>query len=76
MDLDGKKVIVVGTGISGIGAIKLLCEAGAVPVLYDGNDKLDKQEIKSKFSEGAFKECRPCSYKSRCSDRQSGCSQI
>ena len=53
MDLDGKKVIVVGTGISGIGAIKLLCEAGAVPVLYDGNDKLDKQEIKSKFSEGA-----------------------
>ena len=53
MDLDGKKVIVVGTGISGIGAVKLLCEAGAVPVLYDGNDKLDKQEIKSKFSEGA-----------------------
>lgn len=52
MDLDGKKVIVVGTGISGIGAVKLLCEAGAVPVLYDGNDKLDKQEIKSKFSEG------------------------
>ena len=52
MDLSGKKVIVVGTGISGIGAVKILCEVGAAPVLYDGNDKLDKQEIKSKFSEG------------------------
>ena len=33
MDLSGKKVIVVGSGISGIGAVKLLSEAGAVPVL-------------------------------------------
>lgn len=52
MDLGGKKVIVVGTGISGIGAVKLLCEVGAVPVLYDGNDKLDKQEIRARFPEG------------------------
>ena len=28
MNLSGKKVIVVGTGISGIGAVKLLCEVG------------------------------------------------
>ena len=45
MNLSGKKVIVVGTGISGIGAVKLLCEVGAQAVLYDGNDKLDKAEI-------------------------------
>lgn len=52
MDLSGKKVIVVGTGISGIGAVKLLCEVGAAVVLYDGNDKLDEQEIRSRFPEG------------------------
>ena len=49
----GKKVIVVGTGISGIGAVKLLCEVGAQAVLYDGNDKLDKAEIESRLPEGA-----------------------
>lgn len=52
MDLSGKKVIVVGTGISGIGAVKLLCEVGAAVVLYDGNDKLDEQEIRARFPEG------------------------
>ena len=53
MNLSGKKVIVVGTGISGIGAVKLLCEVGAQAVLYDGNDKLDKAEIESRLPEGA-----------------------
>lgn len=52
MDLSGKKVIVVGSGISGIGAVKLLSEVGAVPVLYDGNDKLVKEEIRARFPEG------------------------
>ena len=52
MNLSGKKVIVVGTGISGIGAVKLLSEVGAQAVLYDGNDKLDKAEIESRLPEG------------------------
>ena len=51
-EFSGKKVIVVGTGISGIGAVKLLCEVGAQAVLYDGNDKLDKAEIESRLPEG------------------------
>ena len=56
MNLSGKKVIVVGTGISGIGAVKLLCEVGAQAVLYDGNDKLDKAERSEERRVG--KECR------------------
>ncbi len=40
------KVLVVGTGKSGIGAAKLLGKAGAIPVLYDDNVNLDKEAIK------------------------------
>ena len=41
-DLRGKKVLIVGTGISGIGAAEVLCRVGACPVLYDENEKLIK----------------------------------
>lgn len=51
-DIRGRKVLVVGSGISGIGAVEALCHVGAVPVLYDANDKLDPAEIKSKFAQG------------------------
>ena len=51
MDLEGKKVIVVGTGISGIGAVELLNKVGAAVILYDGNDKLDKSEIEARLPE-------------------------
>lgn len=37
MDLKGKKVLVFGSGKSGIGAAELLDRAGAHPVIYDGN---------------------------------------
>ncbi len=49
MDLLGKKVLVVGLGISGIGAAKALVRAGAVPILFDANDKLNIQEVEEKF---------------------------
>lgn len=48
MDLQNKKVLVVGTGISGIGAARLLQKTGAVPVLFDGNENLCVEEIRSK----------------------------
>lgn len=48
MDLQGKRVIVAGTGISGIGAAKLLVESGIETVIYDGNEALDKKEIQSR----------------------------
>lgn len=46
--LQGKKVLVVGSGKSGLGAAGLLAKAGAVPVLFDGNEKLDPEEIRTK----------------------------
>ncbi|MDE5910312.1 MAG: UDP-N-acetylmuramoyl-L-alanine--D-glutamate ligase [Lachnospiraceae bacterium] len=45
MDIQGKKVLVVGSGKSGIGAAHLLASVGAQPVLFDGNDKLSREEI-------------------------------
>ena len=49
MDLSNKKVMVVGTGISGIGAVSLLNKAGADVILYDGNEKLDIKEVEKKL---------------------------
>ena len=48
MDLENSKVLVYGTGKSGIGAARLLLKAGAVPILYDGNAELDPEEIRGK----------------------------
>ena len=41
-----QKVLVAGTGKSGIAAAKLLLAMGGEVVLYDGNDKLDPEKIK------------------------------
>ena len=51
-DLVNKKVLVVGSGISGIGAVTALCRIGARPVLFDANDKLEKEAIREKFAQG------------------------
>lgn len=53
IDLNGKRVIVVGTGISGIGSAKLLEENGAIPVIYDGNTKVVKEEVQEKLVQGS-----------------------
>ena len=45
MDLKGKKVLVFGAGKSGIGAADLLGAVGAIPVIYDGNENLDKESV-------------------------------
>lgn len=49
MDLTGKKVLVVGSGISGIAAVKLLNQKGAQPILFDGGEKADLEEVKAKL---------------------------
>ncbi len=49
MEFSGKKVLVFGTGISGIGAADLLTAKGANVILYDGNDNADKEKILSKL---------------------------
>lgn len=48
-----QKVLVAGTGISGIAAAKLLLEIGGEVVLYDGNTALDPEALKEHFEEGA-----------------------
>lgn len=55
MELKNKKIMVVGTGISGIGAVKLLNKVGAKVVLYDGNEKAKVEEIVNKL-DGAIVE--------------------
>ena len=49
MELKGKKVLVYGTGKSGIGAAELLEKVQAQPVLFDENDKLTLEDVKSKL---------------------------
>ena len=49
MEWSEKTVIVIGTGISGIAATDLLVEVGASVILYDGNDKLNPEDIKAKL---------------------------
>lgn len=49
--IQDKKVIVVGTGKSGIGSAVLLEKNGAVPVIYDGNEKTDKDAVKAAVTE-------------------------
>lgn len=56
MDLLDKKVLVVGAGISGIGAVESLSRAGACPVLYDENEKLVREEVEAKLSDSCKKE--------------------
>ncbi len=51
MELSGRTVIVVGTGISGIGAVSLLNKVGAGVIIYDSNDKISKHDIQKKLGD-------------------------
>ena len=51
MNLQGKTVLVIGTGKSGIGAAGLLSKAGARTILFDSNEKLNIEELKEKTKE-------------------------
>ena len=52
MEVKERKFLVFGSGISGIGAAKLLAQHGAQVVLYDGNEKLDKAGLLSSLGGG------------------------
>lgn len=52
MNLEGKNVLVFGSGLSGIGAADLLKEVSANPIIYDGNEQLDPEEIREKLKDG------------------------
>ena len=49
MDLVGKKVLVVGTGVSGIAAVKLLSTKRANIIFQDGNLNIKEQDILDKL---------------------------
>lgn len=53
MDLKDKKVLVIGTGLSGIGSAHLLCGAGAWPVLLDENEKVNEADVRTKLEQDA-----------------------
>lgn len=48
MDIQGKNILIIGTGISGFGAAKLTAAKGARPYLFDSNEKLDAEALKEK----------------------------
>ena len=49
MDWKDKKVLVFGSGISGISACELLERSGADVVLFDGNKNLKEEEVRAKL---------------------------
>lgn len=51
--MSSQKVLVAGSGRSGIAAAKLLLEMGGEVILYDGNENLDPEKLKEKFDEDA-----------------------
>lgn len=51
MEFTNKHVLVFGTGISGIGAADLLCAKKAKVILYDGNDRLEPEDILKKLKD-------------------------
>ena len=53
MEWKDKKVLVFGTGLSGIGAAGLLERVGACPLLYDGNEKVKEEQVRAKLPEGS-----------------------
>ena len=51
MEFLNRKVLVIGSGISGVGAVSLLKKMGAVPVLYDSNEKLSPVDLQKKLND-------------------------
>ena len=55
--LEGQKYLVVGSGISGIGATKLLEHLGAEVILYDSNEKITEADLEARLPEGSRAKC-------------------
>lgn len=49
MKFQNKNVLIVGTGKSGMGALKALSAVGAACCLFDGNEQLTEEEIRAKM---------------------------
>lgn len=53
----GEKCLVIGSGISGIGSVRLLEHMGAETALYDGDDKLTEEALREKLPAGSRTRC-------------------
>lgn len=51
--MNRKKVLVAGSGKSGMAAAGLLLAGGSEVILYDGNEKLDPENLKAEFAADA-----------------------
>ena len=54
---EGQKCLVVGSGISGVGAVSLLKHFGADIIFYDSNTKITEEELAAKLPEGVKALC-------------------
>ena len=55
MDLEGKNILIIGAGKSGIAAAELLQKRQISYMLYDGNEKLKAEDLRGKST--ALKDC-------------------
>lgn len=55
--LKGQRCLVVGSGISGIGAVSLLKHFGAEIILYDSNENMTVEELEGKLPTGISVTC-------------------
>ena len=55
--LKGQTCLVIGSGISGIGAVSLLEHFKAEVILYDSNEKITVEELQKKLPEGSYATC-------------------
>ncbi len=49
--LKNKKILIAGAGVSGLGAARLLGQAGCAAAIYDGNENLDTKMVKKQLPE-------------------------
>ena len=53
----GKKILVIGAGLSGVGSVHLACEIGAKPILLEQNEQKKESEIRSSLHESDRQRC-------------------
>lgn len=53
----GKKILVIGAGLSGVGSVHLACEIGAKPILLEQNEQKKESEIRSGLHESDRQRC-------------------
>ncbi len=50
MNAEGRKILIVGTGKSGIAAAELLAQKGGIPVLFDENENTDPARVRERLA--------------------------